>query len=113
MAHDIFIRFPKGKRPKLKDIELTLKAYLNEAATVTYDKDRFFVRFPQKASGPLRDMNNPLYYERDDQRFFEVFYGPRQTFSIILRQQDEFTHAVAHGYSAFCARYWSGSIEEG
>lgn len=45
-------------------------------------------------------------------RGFEVFYNQTQT-SVITRQADEFTCALADRYAAIIARWWNGTVETG
>jgi hypothetical protein len=106
MSQDRFIKYKEN--PKPEDVGKALEGYLNGAATVTWEGDRWFVFFPQKPSNPIRDLNPSFYFVREGDRWFEVVCNPRCSFDVLTRQQDEFVNAVAEGFAEFCARYWGG-----
>lgn len=113
MASDIFIKF--NKWPSVEDVGKALRGYIGTAATVEYDEQggRYYVTFPEKSSGPLKELNPEFYYEREDEcRWIEVICGIPDQFDVLTRQQDEFTNNVAMGFAKFCARYWKGHIED-
>lgn len=109
MSSDIFVTFPR--KPTKEQIRKALEGYLNGAAIVSWETDRWIVLFPQGSSSPLSLIDPKWAFITQKERWFEVYLGPG-TFSVITRQQDEFVYALAKGFAEFSARYWKGKIKD-
>jgi len=112
MALDRFITFPKGKKPKKKQIELVVRNFFGEAATIEWDQDRWTVSLPGKPTWTFEGIEPDMIARvRNTERWIEVY--PTGTLDIITRRADEYTNTLAQGLAEVFARYWEGELDDG
>lgn len=96
-----------GRSPTQDELRKALDGYLNGAAEVTWNEDRWICSFPSEASEPYRNLAPEFYVVRPDKaRWFEVILVDADL-DILTRMQDEFVCAVADGFAAFAKRFWN------
>lgn len=64
------------------------------------------VLLPGKPSDPFRKAH------RDDDRWFEIFFSDDHI-SVITRDQDRLTNAIAYGFAVACAQHWQAEYSDG
>ncbi len=95
----------------MEDVDKVLNDYLGEGAVrVESDENHFIATLHGPGSNPFKHLVDRSFPE-EAHRWFEVHLGS-DNIDVITRRQDEFTNAVAHGFAALVARFWSGTYEE-
>jgi hypothetical protein len=113
MALDRFVRFHNVARPSREEVGKVLEDYLGGSAiSVEWDKQgkRFIAQLHGVGSNPFKRLVEKTSPEAEE-RWLEVSLGS-DNIDVITRRQDELTNAVAHGFAALVARFWSGTYEE-
>lgn len=89
-----------------------LEDYFRQLGTVHWNRDRFFVMLPGKPSAALRCIYPSRQVTLHDARWIEVWLG-EDCLDVILRAQDDVTHAMGLGLATLAARVWNGRLEYG
>jgi hypothetical protein len=112
MAYDRFIKWnPQLPLPEQKRIGEILHQYVSEIGIVEWKEDRFYVSFKGKGTQPFTTKAKEVYNPYRDERWFEVWIG-EEKISVITREQDPITNAIAEGFAALIARYFQGKRED-
>lgn len=115
MALDRFIYWGK-KRPTKKQLAIVLTDYLGGVGECTWGGGRWTCTLLGRPTLALRSLYKTFADVDGDMadmprvRWFEVFWG-KGNIDVITRQADDYTNAVAEGFTALCARHWQGRRE--
>jgi hypothetical protein len=119
MSFDRFVRWgtpPEWGAPTIERLAAVARSFLGERWLVTVEGN---VWITCECDDPQTVALEPERPEmkgcRDGTRYFEVFHctGLDGHTSVITRQSDEFTGALADRYAAIVARWWNGTVEKG
>ncbi len=112
MASDRFIYWNKALPiPSKEDIEKILKGFFGDAATVDWDKDRFFVTLNSKPSFPFTGLGGwDRTPELPEERWIEVCIH-NDCIDVLTRQADHFTGILAEGLTAIITQFYQAQRE--
>jgi hypothetical protein len=101
------------RKPDRREVEVVIRDFLGSVGDVRWNDDcsRWLVTLPGTPSWPLARIT-PIGHRpglAPEERWFEVWEDDERTYlSVITRQQDEFTAALADRLAEVFARYWQG-----
>lgn len=104
MSCDRFIRWDE-KKPSQEEVVDALRGFLGEIGTVEVKEVWAYAVFPGKPSQPIASM-----HKRDDERWFEVFFG-EDGIDVITRDQDCLVGELASAFARFCALHWQAKLD--
>lgn len=113
MSCDRFVHW-KDNRPTKDELQFALEDYIGKAGKVKWSEDggRWTCRLAGNSSFPLQrvlPVDNifvkAFWAEHPWERWFEVFWGD-DYISVITRRADEYTSAVADGFTKLVMRFW-------
>jgi len=123
MGMDRFIHWkepPEWGSPTIERLAAVAQNFLGPRWSVTHTEDWIVCESGEQQTWALLSEYTPgdiepekfqkQYAEGTPTRGFEVFFTEDQT-SVITRQADEFTSALADQYAKIIARWWKGEIE--
>lgn len=116
MGQDRFIRWPDdAERPSVEELERCLARYINQSGTVKRDGvwlTATLIGEPCQVWLPeLDDQEWETGGCKNGERWFEMFCDPKSTYSVITRHADQFTNALADGWTRLVAIHWKGKWE--
>ncbi len=119
MGMDRFIKWGKPQEwgaPTVERLAQVARDYLGARWSVRITSPKWIVcETDEPSTAPLKSEFSPgsgVPAWDEQTRGFEIFFPDSSVrTSVITRRADEFTNAVADGYTKCIARWWNGEIE--